>query len=552
MPPLTTSSISSTEVHTHGRGVTYGVLAYVLWGLFPAYWPLLVPAQPIEVLAHRIVWSFVTLAIAVAFLRRWRPFLELSGKGWLIVTAAAVLITVNWGTYIYAVNSQHVVESALGYFITPLVSVGLGMIFLKERLRLAQAVAIGVVVIAVIVLTVDYGRLPWIALILAGSFGTYGLLKKQAAAGAFESLALETAVMTPLALAYVVGLAFAGRSHFTTEGSGHTALFVSAGVVTAVPLILFGAAATRVPLVTIGLLQYLAPILQFGLGVLHFHEQMSTGRWLGFDASGSPLYGSLRARVGGGSVEVEGIDGVVRVYGFSPLGEDPADPAGWASVGLSKAEVLSDEGRVLARSMAWLGGVTALVLALAWVGSGALLMGSFRALQRLADVDGRRVPPAGPARVHLVRRGDRDDSRRGGRVRARAAPGRRAPERLDRDAVGPTPSLPAPRRAADDDRGEHDDHHVGAQGPAVQGRADHAAHRIQGRDDALVDILGSVARHPRAAAKRSAHPVGQADTCERRHAEQQCRGRPVPEAESDGDRNAGDRRRGRRDGAVQE
>ncbi|MDX8036343.1 EamA family transporter RarD [Lentzea sp. BCCO 10_0856] len=280
MPPLTTSSTSSPEVHTHGRGVTYGALAYVLWGLFPAYWPLLVPAQPIEVLAHRIVWSFVTLAIAVAFLRRWRPLLELSGKGWLIVTAAAVLITVNWGTYIYAVNSHHVVEAALGYFITPLVSVGLGMIFLKERLRLAQTAAIAVVVLAVIVLTVDYGRLPVISLILACSFGVYGLLKKKVPLDAISSLTAESAVIAPLALVYLIVLGSANT--FTTEGAGHTLMILSTGIVTAVPLVLFGAGAQRIPLITMGMLQYLAPILQFAWGVFVVHEPMPPSRWIGF------------------------------------------------------------------------------------------------------------------------------------------------------------------------------------------------------------------------------------------------------------------------------
>lgn len=280
MPPLTTSSITSPEVHTQGRGVTYGALAYVLWGLFPAYWPLLVPAQPVEVLAHRIVWSFVTLAIVVAVLRRWRPFLELSGKGWLIVTAAAILITANWGTYIYAVNSQHVVESALGYFITPLLSVALGMIFLKERLRLPQVVAIAVVVIAVIVLTVDYGRLPVISLILACSFGVYGLLKKKVPLDAISSLTAESAVIAPIAFVYLLTLGSANT--FTTEGTGHTLMLLSTGIVTAVPLVLFGAGAQRIPLTTMGMLQYLAPILQFAWGVFVVHEPMPASRWIGF------------------------------------------------------------------------------------------------------------------------------------------------------------------------------------------------------------------------------------------------------------------------------
>ncbi|GLY53797.1 EamA family transporter RarD [Lentzea sp. NBRC 102530] len=280
MPPLTTSAISSPEVHTQGRGVTYGALAYVLWGLFPAYWPLLVPAQPVEVLAHRIVWSFVTLAIVVALLRRWRPLLELSGRGWLIVTAAAVLITVNWGTYIYAVNSHHVVEAALGYFINPLVSVALGMIFLKERLRITQVAAIGVAVIAVIVLTIDYGRLPVISLILACSFGTYGLLKKKVPLDAISSLTAENAVIAPIALVYLFTLGSANT--FTTEGTGHVLLLLSTGVVTVIPLLLFGAGARLIPLSTMGMLQYIAPILQFAWGVFVVHEPMPASRWIGF------------------------------------------------------------------------------------------------------------------------------------------------------------------------------------------------------------------------------------------------------------------------------
>lgn len=280
MPPLTTSAITSPEVHTQGRGITYGALAYVLWGLFPAYWPLLVPAQPIEVLAHRIVWSFVTLTVVVMILRRWRPFLELSGKGWLIVTAAAVLITVNWGTYIYAVNSHHVVESALGYFITPLVSVALGMIFLKERVRLPQTVAIAVVVVAVIVLTVDYGRLPIVSLVLGFSFGVYGLLKKKVPLDSITSLTAESAVIAPFAAIYLFVLGSANT--FTTEGTGHTLLILSTGIVTAVPLVLFGAGAQRIPLITMGMLQYLAPVLQFAWGVFVVHEPMPASRWIGF------------------------------------------------------------------------------------------------------------------------------------------------------------------------------------------------------------------------------------------------------------------------------
>jgi chloramphenicol-sensitive protein RarD len=280
VPTLTTSAVTSPEVHTQGRGVTYGAFAYVLWGLFPAYWPLLVPAQPVEVLAHRIVWSFVTLAIVVGVLRRWRPFLELSGKGWLIVTAAAVLITVNWGTYIYAVNSHHVVEAALGYFINPLVSVALGMIFLKERLRITQVAAIGVAVVAVIVLTIDYGRLPVISLVLACSFGVYGLLKKKVPLDAISSLTAENAVMAPIALVYLLTLGSANT--FGSAGTGHVLLILSTGIVTVIPLLLFGAGARLIPLSTMGMLQYIAPILQFAWGVFVVHESMPASRWIGF------------------------------------------------------------------------------------------------------------------------------------------------------------------------------------------------------------------------------------------------------------------------------
>jgi chloramphenicol-sensitive protein RarD len=174
------------------------------------------------------------------------------------------------------------VETSLGYFINPLVTVLMGVLILGERLRPLQWFAIGVGALACLVLTVDYGHPPWIALVLAFSFGTYGLAKKQAGAEAIESLTLETLLVTPLALAYLGWLTMQDHSSFASEGAGHAVLLMSAGLVTAVPLLCFGAAAIRVPLVTLGLLQYLAPILQFLLGVLYFHEDMSPGRWIGF------------------------------------------------------------------------------------------------------------------------------------------------------------------------------------------------------------------------------------------------------------------------------
>ncbi|MGZ4475905.1 MAG: EamA family transporter RarD [Nocardioides sp.] len=256
----------------------------MIWGAFPLYWPLLEPAGAFEILAHRLIWSLVVMTVLVIVLRRATQFVALtrSPRQLGLLTLAAVTITCNWAGYIWGVTHGRVVEASLGYFINPLVTMLLGVLVLRERMRPLQWAAVGVAGVAVAVLTVDYGRVPWIAVLLAFSFGTYGLAKRLAGAGAFESLALETAIMAPLALVFVLGLALRGRSHFGTEGPGHAALMMSSGVVTAVPLILFGAAAVRVPMVTLGLLQYLAPILQFALGVFHFHEAMSTGRWIGF------------------------------------------------------------------------------------------------------------------------------------------------------------------------------------------------------------------------------------------------------------------------------
>jgi chloramphenicol-sensitive protein RarD len=266
------------------QGFLFGIAAYLLWGGFPLYWPLLEPAGSVELLGHRILWSVVTLGVLVLVLRRSSQFRALFGDSrvFLLLALAAAVITVNWGTYIYGVTNDRVVETSLGYFINPLVTVLMGVLLLSERLSRPQWLAIGVGGLACVVLTVDYGHPPWIALVLAFSFGTYGLAKKQAGAEAVESLTLETLLVAPLALGYLAWLVAHDRSTFGTEGNGHALLLMSAGLVTALPLLCFGAAAIRVPMVTLGLLQYLAPILQFLLGVLWFHEAMSTGRWIGF------------------------------------------------------------------------------------------------------------------------------------------------------------------------------------------------------------------------------------------------------------------------------
>ncbi|MEV4199798.1 EamA family transporter RarD [Micromonospora globbae] len=265
-------------------GYLYGFGAYLLWGFFPIYLKLLRPAGPLEILAHRIVWSvaFVALLLAaqrnIGFLRALarRPR-ALAGIG-----AAAALIAVNWGTYIYGVNSDRVVETALGYFINPLVVVLLGVTVLRERLRPAQWVALGVGGLAVAVLTVDYGHVPYLALTLALSFGGYGLVKKRLGLPAAEGLFVESAVLALPALGYLGWLAASGDAAFGHVSAGHTALLVLAGAATAVPLLLFAGAANRLPLTGLGMLQYLAPILQLGCGVLIFHEPMPPARLAGF------------------------------------------------------------------------------------------------------------------------------------------------------------------------------------------------------------------------------------------------------------------------------
>ncbi|TNM36327.1 EamA family transporter RarD [Nocardioides albidus] len=266
------------------RGFTLGVLAYLIWGAFPLYWPLLEPSGAVEILAHRMVWSLVVMGVLVVALRRTAALRAIlrDRRTTLLLIVAAATITSNWGTYIYGVNSDRVVETSLGYFINPLVTVLMGVLFLGERLRPVQWTALAIGFVAVAVLTVDYGRPPVIALVLAFSFGTYGLAKKSAGVGAIESLTFETAVIAPFALAYLMWLGTTGGAHFTSEGPGHIALLVASGVITAVPLLCFGAAATRVSMTTLGLLQYLAPILQFALGVTVLGEEMPPGRWLGF------------------------------------------------------------------------------------------------------------------------------------------------------------------------------------------------------------------------------------------------------------------------------
>ncbi|MFB6621527.1 EamA family transporter RarD [Streptomyces sp. NPDC056374] len=265
-------------------GLLYGIGAYGMWGLVPLFWPLLKPAGSVEILAHRMAWSLVFVGVALLAVRRWGWVRELvrSPRKLGLITVAAAVITVNWGLYIWSVNTGHVVEASLGYFINPLVTIALGVLVLQERLRPAQWAAVGIGFAAVLVLAIGYGQPPWISLTLAFSFAVYGLVKKKVNIGGLESLAAETAIQFLPALGYLVWLGTQGTLAFGSHGAGHTALLAATGIVTAVPLVCFGAAAIRVPLSTLGLLQYLAPTFQFLLGILYFHEEMPPERWAGF------------------------------------------------------------------------------------------------------------------------------------------------------------------------------------------------------------------------------------------------------------------------------
>lgn len=264
------------------RGMAYGVAAYAIWGLFPLYWPLLKPAGAVEILAHRVMWSLVAVAAVLMARKSWGWVRRLGRRQVSLLALAAVVISVNWGTYIFAVNTGRTIECALGYFINPLISVVLGVVVFRERLRAWQWGAVGVGGAAVVVLTADYGRPPWIALVLAFAFGTYGLLKKFADMPSAESLAVETTVLFLPALVFVLVLDGQGDGTFGHHGVGNAALLVGAGVVTAVPLMLFNGAAIRLPLSVMGMLQYLTPVLQFLIGYFVQHEEMPPSRWAGF------------------------------------------------------------------------------------------------------------------------------------------------------------------------------------------------------------------------------------------------------------------------------
>lgn len=265
-------------------GVLAGLGAYSLWGLFPLYFPLLEPAGGLEIVAHRVLWSLVFIALLLTVLRNWSQVRALvtDRRRLLVLAGAAILIAVNWVVFVYGVNSGQVVETSLGYFINPLVSVLLGVVVFSERLRPVQWVAVGIAAVAVAVLTIDYGRPPWIALTLAATFALYGVMKKLVRVEAAPGLFVETALVSIPAVVVLAVLHSGGDGTFGNVGVGHTLLLVSSGVATAIPLLLFAAAARRIPLSTVGLLQYLTPLMQLAIGVFVYDEPMPPARLAGF------------------------------------------------------------------------------------------------------------------------------------------------------------------------------------------------------------------------------------------------------------------------------
>ncbi|TXK19990.1 EamA family transporter RarD [Homoserinibacter sp. GY 40078] len=269
-----------------GAGLAYAISAYGLWGFLPAYFLLLTPSSPWEVVAFRILFGLAFCVVLITATRGWGRLVSLVRQPRVLfsMAIAGVLIYVNWQVFVLATLGGHVVEASLGYFINPLVTVALGVVVLRERLRPLQWLAVGISAVAIIVIAVGYGAFPWIAVALALSFGFYGFIKKRVGprVDALSGLALETAWLTPVAVVQLVVVGSTVGIAFGNAGPAHAVLIALAGIVTATPLLLFASAARRISLVALGLTQYLAPVLQFLMGVLILHEPMPTGRWIGF------------------------------------------------------------------------------------------------------------------------------------------------------------------------------------------------------------------------------------------------------------------------------
>ena len=266
------------------RGLLLGTAAFGMWGLFPLYWPLLEPTMAVEILAHRILWSLVVTSIMLAVAGRTGLLRAIWTRREVRypMMVAGVVIGLNWGTFIWGVTNGHVVDTSLGYYINPLVTVLLGVLVLKEHLRRWQWLALALAFVAVVVLSLEVGHPPWISLVLAFSFGIYGLIKKRVAVGPIEGLTFEGLVLVPVAGGYLLWIQHAGQSTAWSQGPGHVAMLAITGVLTALPLLCFAGAANRIPLTTLGLLQYIAPTVQLILGVALFDERMGVYRWVGF------------------------------------------------------------------------------------------------------------------------------------------------------------------------------------------------------------------------------------------------------------------------------
>lgn len=265
-------------------GVAYALAAYVIWGLFPLYFKALEQVPSLQILAHRMVWSLLVVAVLLAVLKRWSWLKTLREQPAVLARFAlsALLLSSNWGIYIWAVNSNHVVDASLGYYINPLVNVALGSVLLHERLRALQWVALAIAAVGVTVMALELGHIPWISLSLAVTFGGYALLRKTAPLGALEGLAVETAVLFPLALLYLYWLSTQGQNAFPTADVSTRWLLVAAGPITTVPLLLFAAGARRMSMTLLGVLQYITPSLQLALGVWLYHEPFGTAKVIGF------------------------------------------------------------------------------------------------------------------------------------------------------------------------------------------------------------------------------------------------------------------------------
>lgn len=265
------------------KGILYGIGAYIFWGFFPIYWKFLHHVPAIQLIGHRIIWSFLLLALFIAASKQWSDFRGMiTMKVLRIYTIAAILIGINWFLYVWAVNHEFIVETSLGYFINPLISVLLGVIILKERLRTAQWVPVILAALGVAYLTYVYGRLPYIALSLAFSFGLYGLVKKLSPLGSLFGLTVETGILFIPALGYLIFVEANNTAAFLHTGTGSDLLMIGAGIVTTVPLLMFASAARSIPLWVVGLLQYIAPTLQFLIGVFMYKEPFSQNQLIGF------------------------------------------------------------------------------------------------------------------------------------------------------------------------------------------------------------------------------------------------------------------------------